>query len=204
MTQSGQKMAKAALFLSFTVVLSRILGYGREVALYTIFGQNYVTDAYQAAFSIPDSLYMLLIGGALGSALIPVFSAHIASGRDSEAWKAASVVFNYILLALSVLLLLAYRYTEPVIHVLAPGLDESAIAGGVSPQVPHVEGACHTVDRPPQPLRTLDRSRRLVSDVLRRSTATRHALLAGDTGGALGVGVRHLRLRSHRPPRENL
>ncbi len=134
MTQSGQKMAKAALFLSFTVVLSRILGYGREVALYTIFGQNYVTDAYQAAFSIPDSLYMLLIGGALGSALIPVFSAHIASGRDSEAWKAASVVFNYILLALSVLLLLAYRYTEPVIHVLAPGLPQEylALAVGLS------------------------------------------------------------------------
>lgn len=122
MTPTGRKMARAALLLSLTVVLSRILGYGREVALYTIFGQNYITDAYQAAFSIPDSLYMLLIGGALGSALIPVFAAQIVAGREDEAWKAASVVFNYIMLALAVLLLLAYRYTTPVIHALAPGL----------------------------------------------------------------------------------
>lgn len=124
MTQTGSKMARAALLLSITVILSRILGYGREVALYTIFGQNYITDAYQAAFSIPDSLYMLLIGGALGSALIPVFAAQIVAGREEEAWKAASVVFNYIMIALVVLLVLAYRYTAPVIHVLAPGLPQ--------------------------------------------------------------------------------
>lgn len=134
MTQSGSRMARAALLLSTTVILSRILGYGREVALYTIFGQNYTTDAYQAAFSIPDSLYMLLIGGALGSALIPVFSARIVAGREHEAWKAASIVFNYIILLLAVLLLIAYRYTSPLIHVLAPGLPQEylALAAGLS------------------------------------------------------------------------
>ncbi|HAA09194.1 MAG: murein biosynthesis integral membrane protein MurJ, partial [Syntrophomonadaceae bacterium] len=67
MTYSGKHMARAAFLLMVTVILSRVLGYGREVALYTLFGQNYITDAYRAAFSIPDLIYMLLVGGALSS-----------------------------------------------------------------------------------------------------------------------------------------
>ena len=45
-----------------------------DVVIYAEFGQNRITDAYNAAFSIPDFLYMLLVGGALSSAFIPVFA----------------------------------------------------------------------------------------------------------------------------------
>ena len=38
-TYSGKHMARAAFLLMVTVILSRVLGYGREVALYTLFGQ---------------------------------------------------------------------------------------------------------------------------------------------------------------------
>ena len=68
MAHTGRHMARAAFLLMVTVILSRVLGYGREVALYTLFGQNYITDAYRAAFSVPDLIYMLLVGGALSSA----------------------------------------------------------------------------------------------------------------------------------------
>lgn len=122
MSNTGKRAAKAAVLLIITVILSRILGYGREVALYTLFGPNYITDAYQAAFSIPDFLYMLLVGGALSSAFIPVFSAYIATERESEAWEAASVVFNYMLVILLFLVAVAYVYTRPLMVLLVPGL----------------------------------------------------------------------------------
>lgn len=115
-------MAQAALLLMITVIISRILGYGREVALYTLFGQNYITDAYRAAFSIPDFIYLMLVGGGLSSAFIPVFSSMIATGREDEGWKSASIVFNYVILLLIVLIAVAYSYTEPLINILAPGL----------------------------------------------------------------------------------
>ena len=79
---SGKNMARAAFLLMVTVILSRVLGYGREVALYTLFGKNYITDAYRAAFSIPDLIYMLLVGGALSSALIPVLSSYLANNKE--------------------------------------------------------------------------------------------------------------------------
>jgi len=122
LSETGKRVAKAALLLMVTVTISRILGYGREVALYTLFGQNYVTDAYRAAFSVPDFLYMLLVGGALSSAFIPVFSSCLATGREEEGWKSASIVFNYVLIFLTLLVIAAYIYTEPLVTLLAPGL----------------------------------------------------------------------------------
>jgi putative peptidoglycan lipid II flippase len=87
LSPAGQRVAKAALLMMATIAVSRILGYGREVALYTMFGQNYMTDAYRAAFSLPDLLYLLLVGGALSSAFIPVFSAGLATGKEAQDWR---------------------------------------------------------------------------------------------------------------------
>ncbi|MDD4550455.1 MAG: murein biosynthesis integral membrane protein MurJ [Syntrophomonadaceae bacterium] len=131
MSDTGKRVAKAAVLLMITVIISRILGYGREVALYTIFGQNYITDAYRAAFSIPDFIYMLLVGGALSSAFIPIFSACLATDREEEGWKSASIVFNYVILLLVVLIALAYLYTRPLINLLAPGLPPDYISMAV-------------------------------------------------------------------------
>lgn len=127
MSDTGKHVARAAILLMVTVILSRILGYGREVVMYTIFGQNYLTDAYRAAFSIPDFLYMLLVGGALSSAFIPVFSSCVATDRTDEGWKSASIVFNYTVIFLLVLTVFAYLYTRPLIVLLAPGLPDQYI-----------------------------------------------------------------------------
>jgi len=127
LSDTGKRVARAAILLMVTVILSRILGYGREVVMYTIFGQNYLTDAYRAAFSIPDFLYMLLVGGALSSAFIPVFSACVATDRTDEGWKSASIVFNYTVIFLLVLTVFAYLYTRPLIVLLAPGLPDQYI-----------------------------------------------------------------------------
>ena len=91
-----------------TVILSRILGYGREVALYTLFGQDYITDAYRAAFSIPDFIYMLLVGGALSSAFIPVISTFVARDQEEDTWRSASIVLNYVLLLMLFIMPHAY------------------------------------------------------------------------------------------------
>ncbi len=128
MSETGQRVAKAALLLMMTVAVSRILGYGREVALYTLFGQNYVTDAYRAAFSVPDFLYMLLVGGALSSAFIPVFSSCLVTGKEAQGWKSASIVFNFSIICLTILVITAYIYTRPLVILLAPGLPEQYLA----------------------------------------------------------------------------
>lgn len=127
MTGEGKKVAKAAVFIMIAVFIARILGYVRDMVIYSKFGQNYETDAFNAAFSIPDFIYMLLVGGALSSAFIPVFSSYLATGRREEGWKTASILFNFTIVCMLLLIALAYVYTRPLILLLVPKLPPESI-----------------------------------------------------------------------------
>lgn len=114
-------LAGAAGFIMLAMIISRILGYVRDMVIYAEFGQNAVTDAYNAAFSIPDFLYMLLVGGALSSAFIPVFSGYLATGKKEEAWQTASTVFNLIIILMAAGIALGYIFTPQLVYILVPG-----------------------------------------------------------------------------------
>ncbi len=116
-------MLKAAGLIMVAMIISRILGYARDMVIYSEFGQNRLTDAYNAAFSIPDFLYLLLVGGALSSAFIPVFSSYLANNREEEAWEVASTVFNIIILLVLVGIILGYIFTPQLIYLLVPGFS---------------------------------------------------------------------------------
>jgi putative peptidoglycan lipid II flippase len=70
---TGRRVAGAALLLAAGVLLSRLLGFVREVVLAGLVGRNAATDAYSAAFQLPDLLNYLLAGGALSIAFLPLF-----------------------------------------------------------------------------------------------------------------------------------
>ena len=110
------------------MTLSRILGYVRDVIIYSKFGQNYYTDAYNAAFSVPDLIYYLLVGGALSSAFIPVISGYLAKEEEDEAWKVVSTVFNLIMILLVIGISLGMIFTEELIFLLVPGFNAESLA----------------------------------------------------------------------------
>lgn len=105
------------------MILSRIIGYVRDMVILARFGQNNLTDAYNAAFSIPDFLYYLLIGGALSSAFIPVFSSYIATDREEDGWRVASTIFNIIIIFMIVGITLGIIFTPQLIYLLVPGFS---------------------------------------------------------------------------------
>lgn len=123
----GRTIAKVAGFLMVTTLVARLLGYVRDMVIYSWFGQTYITDAYNAAFSVPDFIYMLLVGGALSSALIPVLSQYLARGDEDEAWKVASLVLNWTVLFLVVLIILGMINTRALITLLVPKLPQETI-----------------------------------------------------------------------------
>lgn len=91
-------MAQNALIVMAMTVLSGLLGLLRESVMAHYFGTGDEYAAYQAAFSVPDFIYFLVIGGALGSAFIPVFTAYLARRDDAGAWLLASRVLNLALI----------------------------------------------------------------------------------------------------------
>src|SRR5690606_42163557 len=75
------------------ILISRLLGFIRERAIADVFGLTWETDAFRAAFNIPDLMYFLLVGGAISSAFIPVFSGYL--DRKSTRLNSSHVKISY-------------------------------------------------------------------------------------------------------------
>lgn len=119
-----RKLAGAALLVMFFFVLSRATGLLREIVIGDQFGTSAELDAYLAAFRVPDILFQLVAGGALGSAFIPTFASYLVQKDRAEAWLLFSRVLNLVTLVLIVAASTAAIFALPLVRwVIAPGFD---------------------------------------------------------------------------------
>ena len=81
----SRTLGTAALLISLSYFLSRLLGLVRDRLLASNFGIGAQTDAYTAAFRIPDLLFTLLVSGAFAVSFIPVFVGYLEHDKKDEA-----------------------------------------------------------------------------------------------------------------------
>ncbi|MDE2994539.1 MAG: hypothetical protein OXU67_11735, partial [Chloroflexota bacterium] len=67
---AGVSFLRPAVILTGAFIASRLVGLARDIAIGAQFGTSLDNDLYVAAFRLPDTIFSLLAGGALGSALI--------------------------------------------------------------------------------------------------------------------------------------
>ncbi len=96
-------------------VLSRVLGLVREAIFSRQFGTSSEIGVFGAVFAIPDLLYLLIIGGALGSALIPVFGRLIQEGDEEQAWELANTVLTLACLVFVVIAVVIAIFARPLL-----------------------------------------------------------------------------------------
>ncbi len=120
-------VGRASLFMIATLIASRILGWLRLSVIGAKFGETTQLDAFWAAFRIPDTLFNLLVAGALASAFIPVFTGYLAKEREDEAWRVASSVMNAIVILLIALSAIMWVLAPWIVPVLAPFPDQAQI-----------------------------------------------------------------------------
>jgi putative peptidoglycan lipid II flippase len=99
-------------------VVSRLLGLLREIVIARQFGTSAEMDAYLAAFRLPDLLFYVVAGGALGSAFIPTFAGFLARKDYTGGWQLASAVINWIILILSFLGAIAAIFAPWLVQTL--------------------------------------------------------------------------------------
>jgi putative peptidoglycan lipid II flippase len=98
-----RKLGFAAALLVATVLLSRVLGFLRDAIIAAIFGATGATDAFLAAFTIPDVLNYLVAGGTLAITFIPIYTRHLTAGSEAEGNR----VFSIIATAMGILLIVS-------------------------------------------------------------------------------------------------
>lgn len=128
MINRRDQMARAAGAVMLAFVLSRLLGLAREMVIARQFGTSLELAAYLAAFRVPDFIFYLIGGGAVGSAFIPTFTQYLAHGNDDDAWALASAVFNIIALVLTVAAIVAAVFAPLLARLIVPGFDPATQA----------------------------------------------------------------------------
>ena len=95
-----------------------------EMIISARFGTSAEYDAYLAAFRVPDMIFYLVAGGALGSAFIPVFTGCLTRRQLTGAWRLFSAVSNLVLIVMTALAVMAAVIAPWLVStILAPGFD---------------------------------------------------------------------------------
>lgn len=121
-------MGKAALIVSAGILLSRVLGMLRNVALAALLGNTASGDAFQAAFVIPDVLFYLMAGGYLTVTFIPIITRHLVRGDPHEGHRAFAAVFRPVAVAMVLLTVLAMVFAESLTDLVYPRFDAAQAA----------------------------------------------------------------------------
>ncbi len=84
----------ATLLLISAVLLSRVIGYARDAYIAWAYGARGATDAYVAAFTLPDFLNYIVAGGAASITFISIYTRFLAQKRDEDAQETFSIIIT--------------------------------------------------------------------------------------------------------------
>jgi putative peptidoglycan lipid II flippase len=115
-----EKLVGRAGVVGAGTLASRVLGFGRDMAIAALFTRAQ-TDAFAVALTIPNTLRQLLAEGAVSSAVVPVLSARLAKGGDAEGRAFFARARGISLLALLVVSVLGVLFAGPLTDLFAPG-----------------------------------------------------------------------------------
>jgi putative peptidoglycan lipid II flippase len=126
------RIARSTGIVMASVLASRILGFLRDWTVAHQIGSNAATDAYYAAFTLPDFLNYLVAGGSLSLIFIPVFTKYVAEGAEDEAWHVFSTVLTFMGLVLVALVIAAEIWAPELVRAIAPGFNPAEKARAVA------------------------------------------------------------------------
>jgi len=91
------------------------------------------TDAYFAAFTVPDFFFFTLAAGALGVAFMPVLSDRLYKGDKKGVWELSASLMNFLAILMGIVAVVILLFAQPLIeYVVAPGLPPEEVSNAVT------------------------------------------------------------------------
>ena len=118
-------LIKSTGTFGFFTLLSRILGYLRDLLIAIYLGSGPLADAFFVAFRIPNTFRRLFSEGTFNAAFVPSYSAEITKGKK-QSKKFANEVFNLLVIGLFFLIIIIEIFMPWFILLIAPGFKESS------------------------------------------------------------------------------
>ena len=125
--KENSRVIKAAGVVGAATLLSRILGYIRDAVIAWYFGAGLSSDAFIAAFRIPNLLRRLFGEGAISNAFIPVFTDYLTNDGKDEGLRLARSALFVMSILLVVISILGILLAPIIVKVIAPGFFASPV-----------------------------------------------------------------------------
>ena len=113
-------IVKSTGTFSFFTIISRLLGYLRDILIAIFLGTGMLADAFFVAFRIPNTFRRLFAEGTFNAAFVPSYSSEIIKGKK-QSNIFANDIFNLLFLGLLFLTILIEIFMPAFVSIIAPG-----------------------------------------------------------------------------------
>jgi len=117
-------LIKSTGTFGFYTIISRLLGYLRDILIAIFLGATFLADVFFVAFRIPNTFRRLFAEGTFNAAFVPSYTAELTKGK-SKSNKFAGDVFNLIFIGLLFLVLIIEIFMPVFVGLIAPGFVEN-------------------------------------------------------------------------------
>ena len=118
-------LVKSTGTFGFYTIISRLLGYLRDILIAIFLGTGLLADAFFVAFRIPNTFRRLFAEGTFNAAFVPSYTSELVKGKKKSNIF-ANKIFNLLFLALLFLVLVAEIFMPIVVNLIAPGFVEDS------------------------------------------------------------------------------
>ena len=109
-------MALATVLMMVGLIFSKCSGFLRDIFVSARFDEVY-RDSFTLAFTIPDIVFDLLVGGAIKSAITPTLASAIARGEEEKGWRAVNIFISVFSMIVIVVCALGVIFAEPMFMI---------------------------------------------------------------------------------------
>ncbi|MCH1967140.1 murein biosynthesis integral membrane protein MurJ [Paraclostridium sordellii] len=120
-------LAKSAFWLMVVTMLSKVLGFAREIVLGYFYGTSAYSDIYVTAMNIPLVVFVA-IGTALATTFIPLYHEALEEGGEEKALKFSNNIISIVSILSILLAILGYIFAEPLVKLFAMNFTGEKLA----------------------------------------------------------------------------
>lgn len=123
-------MKETAILLMIATVISKILGFLREIVLAYFYGTSAVADAYIIAITIPGTIFAF-IGAGIATGYIPLYSRIEKEVSIERANRFTSNMINFVMVLCTIIAIIGLIFTVPIVKMFAAAFTGQTLATAV-------------------------------------------------------------------------
>lgn len=115
-------MKKTVFYLMLITIVSKVIGFAREIVLSYYYGASIVSDAYLISITIPSTIFGFILVGIIAS-YIPMHSKISENDGEEEANKFTNNLINILLVLSTIVIIIAYIFAGKIVAIFASGFE---------------------------------------------------------------------------------